>query len=256
MRQLRLICSVVLCCALAFMRPAPAQAGIPVIDWSNIIQSTISAVEDVGQSAQLVLNYKNMIAQYERMLTNGVVPAIYLWDQISQTVDTLKSSRDVARNGRAALKGELKQFLDPNYYRGSNCYNSAGAKGGCFESYKQLMEALDARAGDAQEAHDKQLDAQLDSLARRAEEQKQRRLNAQSDPEGKDGQLRAIQATNQLLDAQYAELRDTRALLITQQQVAAEERRKQLAQEAAQKALSDKWHSGDGQFKRSNPGSW
>jgi len=247
--------SFVVLCALVCARPAPANAGIPVIDWSNIIQSTISAVEDVNQSAQLVLNYKNLISQYERMVTDAVVPAFYVWDQLSQTVDALKLAQQTARDGRAALKGELKQFLDPNYYRSSNCYNSQGAKGGCFENYKKLMEALSDREREAQETRDKQLEAQLDSLKARTEKEKQLQQAAQT-TDGKDGQLKAIQATNQLLDAQYAELRDTRALLITQQQAAAEERRKQLVRDAAQQALSDKWHSGDSKFKRSNPGSW
>ena len=230
----------------------PARAGIPVIDWTSIIQSAISAVEDVSQGAQLVLDYRNQLLQYERMLTDAVVPAIYVWDRIPLTVDALKTAQNSVRNGRAALKGELKDLLDPNYYRSSNCYNSQGAKGGCFEGYKKLMAALSEREIEAREAHDQQMEAQLESLGQRADKAKQLQANATS----AKGQLEAIQYTNQLLDAQYAELRDTRALLITQQQAAAEERRKQIAREAAQQALSDRWHGGDAKFKRSNPGSW
>jgi P-type conjugative transfer protein TrbJ len=237
---------------LSFVRPAPASAGIPVIDWSNIIQSTISAVEDISQGAQLVLDYQNQIQQYERMLTDAIVPAVYVWDKISQTVDALENVQNTVRNGRAALRGELKDLLDPNYYRSSSCYNSQGARGGCFEGYKKLMAALSDRELEAQEARDQQLEAQLHTLKERAEKEKQLQGSASK----VQGQLEAIQYTNQLLDAQYGELKDTRALLITQQQGAAEERRKQIAREAAQQALSDKWHSGDGKFKRSNPGRW
>jgi type IV secretion system protein TrbJ len=237
--------------ALALLaHPKPAYAGIPVIDWSNVIQSTVSAFEDVNQSAQLVLNYKNQLDQYERMLTDAIVPAVYLWDNITQTVDTLRTAQKSLRNGRAALRTELKKFVDPNYYRGSSCYNSGGAKGGCFEGYRQLMQALQEREDHVLEERDNMLDKQIDSLTERAAKAKKLSANAQ----GATGQLEAVQYTNQLLDAQYAELRDTRALLLTQQQVAAEEQRKQLAREAAARALSEKWHGGE--FKRSTPGAW
>lgn len=250
MQRLRQIFALALCALV--VRPELAHAGIPVIDWSNVVQNTISAVENVNQRAQLILNYQQMIRQTKRMLTDGVVPAFYVWDQISQTVDAIKMSQQSVRDGRFALKGELKEFLDPNYYRSSSCNNSQGAKGGCYEGYRQLMAALSEREQAAQEARDKQLDAQLESLEQRAEKEKA----LQQSGTGVKGQLAAIQHTNQLLDAQYAELRDTRALLITQQQGAAEERRKELAREAAQQALSDQWHASDSKFERSNAGRW
>lgn len=242
-------CISALCIALCVM-PQPARAGIPVIDWSNIIQSTISAVEDVSQGAQMVLDYKNQLEQYERMLTDAIVPAVYLWDTANQAIDVVSNAQGSLRSGKAALRGELLKFFDLDYYRNSTCYNSAGARGGCFEGLDKLVETLRKRELEAQSQRDKMLDAQEDTFKERAKKSKQLLKNAQ----GAKGQLEAISYTNQLLDDLNGELRDTRALLVTQQQVAAEGDRRRLAEEAARKALSEKWHKGE--FKRSQAGAW
>lgn len=242
-------CVAVLCIVLC-VRPQPARAGIPVIDWSNIIQSTISAVEDVSQGAQMVLDYKNQLEQYERMLTDAIVPVVYLWDTANQAIDVVSNAQDSLRNGKAALRGELLKFFDLDYYRNSTCYNSAGARGGCFEGLDKLVETLRKRELEAQTQRDKMIDAQGDTFKERAKKSKQLLKNAQ----GAKGQLEAISYTNQLLDDLNGELRDTRALLVTQQQVAAEGDRRRLVEEAARKALSEKWHKGE--FKRSQAGAW
>ena len=248
MQSLRPLCLMAV--ALCFVRSGLASAQLAVTDVGNTYQNTISAVESLNQTAQLLKSYQNQLAQYERMLTDGVVPLVYVWDQITEAVDAVRKAEESMRNGRGALT-QLNRFIDPNYYRGSKCYNSTGAKGGCFQGYRELMDALQQREAEAQEERDKMLVAQLESLSKRADKGKRLQQNASA----AKGQLEAIQHTNQLLDAQAAELRDLRALLITQQRVAAEETRKRLVAEAAARELSEKWHAGD-QNKPRKPGKW
>jgi P-type conjugative transfer protein TrbJ len=241
----------VISCILALA--SSAHAGIPVIDFSEIVQSTISAVEDVNQAAQLVLTYKNELAQYERMLTDGVVPAVYLWDNIQQTISSMQQARaDLAqvRNIRGLAQDELKKLTDLDYYRSSNCYNSQGAHGGCYDGYRKLFEqehALETVANDSRydllDAQDKELDARYDHL-------QQLQQNAAT----AKGQLEAVQYGNQLASAQITELMDTRALLISQQRVEAEAERKALAKEAAQTAASTQMR--DGKFQKSPERTW
>lgn len=53
--------------ASAFTPLAADAAGIPVLDASNLVQSTISALESVKQTAQQVEQYALQVKQYEDM---------------------------------------------------------------------------------------------------------------------------------------------------------------------------------------------
>ncbi|EAA5431895.1 conjugal transfer protein TrbJ, partial [Salmonella enterica subsp. enterica serovar Falkensee] len=53
----------------------PATAGIPVIDGTNVVQTTISAVNNVQSVAKQIQQYQTQLQQYENMLKNTVAPA-------------------------------------------------------------------------------------------------------------------------------------------------------------------------------------
>lgn len=59
---------------LASIMALPATAGIPVIDGTNVVQTTISAVNNVQAVAKQIQQYQTQLQQYENMLKNTVAP--------------------------------------------------------------------------------------------------------------------------------------------------------------------------------------
>ncbi|HEN4850174.1 TPA: conjugal transfer protein TrbJ, partial [Klebsiella quasipneumoniae subsp. similipneumoniae] len=67
----------------------PVKAGIPVIDGTNVVQTTISAVNNVQAVTKQIQQYQTQLQQYENMLQNTVAPAAYIWDQANSTINKL-----------------------------------------------------------------------------------------------------------------------------------------------------------------------
>jgi P-type conjugative transfer protein TrbJ len=233
--------------------PNFAAAGIPVIDWANIAQSTISAVKDVEQASQLVLSYKTQLEQYERMLTDAVVPAVFVWDSVNNTINNLKQAR-ASLASRDSIRGlardELKKLSDPDFYRSSSCYNLQGAQGECFKAYREFLDAQRDLEKQVDDAHLEELQRQEGELSGRYDRLDRLQHNTQS----AKGQLEATQYANQLASAQVTELMDTRALLLAQQRAEAEERRLQLTREAAEAAAAARLR--DSKFQKSPQRDW
>ena len=59
--------------------PAPAySAGIPVIDTTNLAQTTISAMEAVNQTLKQIEEYALQLKQYEDQIKNTLAPSAYI----------------------------------------------------------------------------------------------------------------------------------------------------------------------------------
>jgi P-type conjugative transfer protein TrbJ len=79
---------------VASIMALPAKAGIPVIDGTNVVQTTISAVNNVQAVAKQIQQYQTQLQQYENMLKNTVAPAAYIWDQANSTINKLLQAQD------------------------------------------------------------------------------------------------------------------------------------------------------------------
>jgi P-type conjugative transfer protein TrbJ len=53
---------------VASVMALPVKAGIPVIDGTNVVQTTISAVNNVQAVAKQIQQYQTQLQQYENML--------------------------------------------------------------------------------------------------------------------------------------------------------------------------------------------
>lgn len=105
----------------------PVKAGIPVIDGTNVVQTTISAVNNVQAVTKQIQQYQTQLQQYENMLKNTVAPAAYIWDQANSTINKLLQAQDTLnyyKNQAGSLDSYLKRYQDVNYYRSSPCFNS------------------------------------------------------------------------------------------------------------------------------------
>jgi P-type conjugative transfer protein TrbJ len=241
--------------AAVFVAPRPAHA-FPVFDAANVAQSTISAVEDVNQTLQLALSYKLQLEQYANQLRDAVVPAVYLWDQVNETIENAqavqKSLTDYKGFARD-IHDVLNRFGDLDYYRASPCYSSSGAKAGCWGLIEETHERARFSSASQKSANDalfETIDRQHSDLEKRSKRLDRLQKNAQS----AKGQLEAAQYANQLSSAQIAELRELRALLLAQQNVAVRQTQEELDRESLEQASSEAFRAGE--FKESPSRSW
>ena len=195
---------------------SPALAGIPTFDATNVIQTTINAMESVSQTLQQIEQYQTQIQQYENQLQNTAGPDVYLWDQAQGTVADLLGATDALERYKQQL-GSLDEFMsvyqDVDYYGNSPCFTAEG----CSEQEQAMMERNRGLASQGQkQANDamlKGLDQQQEALRNDA-----RRLEKlQSSAQGGDGQMQALGFANQFASQQANQLLQIRGMLAAQQ---------------------------------------
>ncbi|OIN07126.1 P-type conjugative transfer protein TrbJ [Oceanisphaera psychrotolerans] len=203
--------------SVALITPVPVQAGIPVVDGTNLAQNTMSAMEAVAQTLKQIQEYQTQLQQYENQLQNTMAPAAYIWDQAQATINDLVQATNTLKhykNQLGSLDAYLGKFQDVAYYRGSPCFNGSG---GCTPSEQAAIEENRRLASESQKkANDalfRGLEQQQDNL--QTDARQLQRL--QSAAQGADGQLAAIGYANQLASNQANQLLQIRSLLIAQQ---------------------------------------
>ncbi|HCE9344892.1 TPA: conjugal transfer protein TrbJ, partial [Pseudomonas aeruginosa] len=60
--------ALVLALSVGTLAVTPAQAGIPVIDGTNLSQTTVTAIQQVAQVQKQIEEYRTQLQQYENML--------------------------------------------------------------------------------------------------------------------------------------------------------------------------------------------
>ena len=222
---------------------APAQAGIPVIDGTNLSQNIMTALESVAQTLKQIEQYSTQLQQYENQLQNTVAPAAYIWDQAQSTITNLQRATDTLnyyKTQLGSLDNYLAKFQDVSYYRASSCFQRAG----CTADQRA---ALDANSVTTSQALKKAHDAMFQGI-----DQQQSNLNndaaqlqrLQSQAQGATGQMAAIGFANQLASNQANQLLQIRALLIAQQNAMATRANADADKEAQRSAASKALRNG------------
>lgn len=195
---------------------APAQAGIPVIDGTNLSQNIMTAIESVAQTLKQIEQYSTQLQQYENQLQNTVAPAAYIWDQAQTTINNLQRATDTLnyyKTQLGSLDNYLAKFQDVSYYRASSCFQRSG----CTADQRAALDANAVTTSQAlKKAHDAMfqgIDQQQSNLSN--DSAQLQRLQAQA--QGATGQMAAIGFANQLASNQANQLLQIRALLIAQQ---------------------------------------
>ncbi|EOC0478874.1 P-type conjugative transfer protein TrbJ [Cronobacter turicensis] len=229
---------------VASIMTLPAQAGIPVIDSTNVVQTTISAVNNVQAVAKQIQQYQTQLQQYENMLQNTVAPAAYIWDQTNSTINRLLQAQDTLnyyKNQAGSLDSYLKRYQDISYYRSSPCFKSNIV---CTADEISALRSADQNSSEARKkANDavfKVIDQQQETLRSDAN----KLADLQSQVTGATGQMQAIQAANQLASAQANQLLQIRSILVAQQNAAATVAQVQADREAQQSVADEKTLSG------------
>ena len=226
------------CLILATINPSlPIGSGIPVFDGANMVQTTISALQNVAAVAKQVQQYQTQLQQYQNMLQNTLTPSNYIWDQASQTISNLLSAQDTLSYYKQQI-GSISQYLDQykdlNYYLNSSYFSS---QGGSATDRQAILTAN----SNAYEARKKANDAVLMNV----DQQQTALVNdasnlqmLQQQATGVQGQLEAIQAANQFASAQNNQLLQIRSILIAQQNAEATRQQAIADKEAQQSAAA------------------
>ncbi|WP_275099869.1 P-type conjugative transfer protein TrbJ [Sedimenticola hydrogenitrophicus] len=224
--------------------PAVHAGGIPVIDVTNIIQTTVSASESVSQTLKLIQQYQTQLQQYQNMLQNTTEPSSYIWDNAVSTMNNLRNLIDSLAYYKTTMgnvDAYLSEFGDLNYYEASPCFNPSGfcspAERIALDQARHLGYSSQKRANNALF---RGLDAQQDALQSDASRLEQLQTAAGN----AEGRMEAIGYANQLASQQANQLLQIRGLLIAQQNAVTTRMQAQMAEEARQAAASRGLRSG------------
>lgn len=236
-----------------FSEPADA-GGIPVIDVTNVMQTTISAINNVQSVQKQIEQYTTQLQQYQNMLQNTLAPAAYVWDQVNGTINKLLQAQDMLnyyKNQAGSIDAYLSRYQDVAYYRSSPCFTATG----CTDAQRQALADVQVNGSEAQKrANDavlKGVDQQQQTLVTDAANLRSLQAQASS----AQGQMQAIQAANQLASAQTNQLLQLRGLLVAQQAAAATRAQIVADREAQQAAASAQLRDGSN-VRHSAPKSW
>ena len=231
----------------------PADAGIPVIDATNLSQTTVAAIENVAQTLKQIEQYRTQLQQYENQLRNTIAPAVYIWDQAQATINGLMNAIDTLnyyKNKVGSLDAYLSKFQDVAYYRNSPCYTATGCSDAEREAIAENRRFASESQKKANDALIRGLDRQQDSLKIDALTLEQLQDSAQ----GATGQMQAIQYANQLASQQTNQLLQIRALLIAQQNAIATRMQAEADKEAQTMAADEQFRSGS--YRASTNRTW
>lgn len=195
-------------------------AAMVVVDPGNIAQSTISAMENVAQTAKQIEQYQTQLQQYEDQLKNSLAPANYIWDQASSTINKLVHATDTLNYYKQQL-GNIDQYLakfqDVNFYKKHPCFSNNNCSKADWDSLQKSQVLGSEAQKKANDALLRGLEQQQTNL--RNDAHQLQRLQSQAS--GADGHMKALQAANQLASNQANQLLQIRGLLMAQQNVMA-----------------------------------
>lgn len=231
----------------------PAQAGIPVIDPTNLVQNILSATEAVAQTAKQIEQYRTQLQQYENQLQNTMAPAAYIWDQAQSTISKLEAATNTLnyyKHNLGSIDAYLSKFQDVAYYKSSPCFTSAGCSAAEWAKLKQNQALASQSQKKANDALFRGLDQQQANLQHDAAQLQRLQGAAQ----GATGQLAAIQYANQLASEQASQLLQIRSLLIAQQNAVATKMQADADKQAQTIAADEQFRSGT--YRASTGRTW
>jgi P-type conjugative transfer protein TrbJ len=213
--------------ALVAGLPTTSPGGIPVIDYSNLVQNTTTALKQVAAYAQQVQQYQLQLQQYANQVRNTVAPVAQVWQTAQSTMNGVMGTVSMFQGGGSQLQGYLNQFQNVNYWLSASpsaySYPTAGSV-----AQKQANDALV-----------KGIVAQQQQIQKDAATPQQ----LQSQASSADGQMKALMAANQLAALQQEQLLQIRELLLQEQQALVARGQTLANDEAMRQAATEKYYN-------------
>lgn len=192
-----------------------AIAGIPVIDGGNLAQNIIGVLESINQTLKQIEEYETQLQQYENQLKNSIGPAFEIWDKATLTMNKLNDAMNKLEQYKhqiGNLDAYLSKFQDVRYYNTTPCLSN----GKCSdEDIARLNENTSFAVGAVKVSNDAALST-INIQQKNLQNEAKQLERLQSAVKGADGQMAALQYSNQLASNQANQLLQMRALLIAQ----------------------------------------
>lgn len=220
--------------------------AMPVFDMANLLENTAIKLNVINQ-------YKTQLKQYDNMLENSKKLDQFTWDEASTTMNNLINSIDTLnyyKQQAGSINEYLSRYQDENHYRNSPCING----GQCSEAE---LDAFLQHKANSSEAQKRANDALLRGIELQQESMKSdaRQLTRlQEQAQDASGQMKAIQAANQLASAETNQLLQIRGLMVAEQNAKATRLAAIADKEAIQAAADERFRSGS--FKKSSGKTW
>lgn len=208
-------------------------AGIPVVDTSNLTQNIVTALQSVDQTTKQIEQYTLQLQQYENMLKNTAAPATLIWDKAQETMGNILRLQKQVDNYYSQI-GNIDAYLEsmktPDYWRGQ-------------EYYRLQTEAIEreAKMNKARVAANQDLIASMASQREQLAKDAANLASLQNNAASADGYFSGIQASNQMLAANQAQLLQIKAVLVSQGEAMAHQLAIQQEKDTHQRAFED-WY--------------
>jgi P-type conjugative transfer protein TrbJ len=226
--------------SLGVSTPALALFGVGdvVFDPTNEANTLVSSVQNVAQTLKQVEQYGTQLQQYQNELKNTVAPAAYVWDQANSTMNKLRGATDTLsyyKQQAGSVDGYLSKFQDVNYYKNSPCFSN----GGCSPAERVAIQQSQVLGSQSQKKANDAMFQGLDQQQNNLQSDAAQLQLLQSQAGSADGQMKAIQAGNQLASNQANQLLQIRGLMIAQQNAIATKMQADADREAQYAAASE-----------------
>ena len=238
---------------LALFLSVPVQAGIPVIDASNLVQNIVTALEEVLQTAKQIMQYKLQLQQYEDQLKNTLALPTYIWDEARSTITSLINTVDTLNTFKTRLgsiDAYLEKFQDLDYYRNSPCFTAQG----CSDAELAALNKAHSLGSESQKKANDALMKGIDSQQKALKVDAAKLEKLQQSVESAEGRMEAIQAASQIASQEANQLLQIRGILLAQQNALAARNQTVMDNEAQETAAGERFRSGS--LTPSTPKSW
>ncbi len=208
-----------------------AQAqGVPTFDAASVAQSSITAQQSLIQTQQ-------QMQQLQNQIQNTANPNSFVWDHTNQTVGNEVSNLNTLnayKQQAGGLNSYLNQFSNANQYQ-STCIGSSN----CTDAQIQQLNASQYNGIAAQKIANDNMLLNVDTQQQQLQADASNLIQLQQNAQSSTGQMQAMQAGNQLVSNQAAQLMQIRTLLVAQQTAEATRAETASDQEAKAQAAHD-----------------
>lgn len=232
-----------------------AYANLPVMDASNLIQNTTTALKTAAMVDKQIQQYELQAQQYKNMVQNTLNPTAFIWNQSDSTIQNLLRVTDTLTQYENQNGGTVNSYFEKYYknvhnYRNLPCFKA----GQCAASDLQALQDASAKISQAEQDANKAQLANVEQQQKSLTDDAAKLVNLQQQASSATGQLAAEQAGNQLVSAQAHQLLQVRALLVAQQTAQATRQAAIANKEAIQQAADESFRAGT--FIPSPPSNW
>ncbi len=205
----------ILMMVISFGLQRPAWGGWPVIDMPAFAQHVLAGLQRVEDLTEQVRQTQMQIAEYENALRNSVAPAVYIFDDISDSFREFELATQELNDFLSRYKDPetYRQLTDIDYYRSSPCYSAAG----CSHEERALLFELRVLAREEHSEANWAAFKTLQTNKRQIEASTEKLQRLQEEVKTADGMMIALQSANQLAAMHGGQLMALREQLIVLQ---------------------------------------